>query len=721
MEWLHSIDVAVFRLINLHLANPVFDRVMPVLSGNTLFLPALLFISLWVLWKGTLRARACLVFCVVVVALGDGLVCDTLKDVVGRPRPFVTIPDAHVLGGRGESGSMPSSHTANWMAAALVFAIYQRRWFPMVLGLGVLVGFSRIYNGMHYPSDVLAGGLIGAGTAAACLIVLDRVWVSYGASWFPTWARRCPRWMAPDSWRLDVPATDRGDAATPGFSPNGKEWLRLGWLLIGALFIFRLWYIASGKIQLSEDEAYQWLWAKNPALSYYSKPPLIAYTQWLGTALWGDNAFGVRFFSPVLSAATSLLVLTFLAREVNARAGFWTVAALSAAPMPSVGSILMTIDPLNVSFWVLAMVAGWQAMKCHSTRWWLLCGLGMGMSFLAKYTALFQLLSWAVFFILWAPARKHLRTRGPWLALGMIALCTIPVLVWNAQNGWITVTHLSERGGLAHQWRFRPNYIWDFLGAEAALLNPVFFVAALWAMIVCLRRHRDNPVAVLLFSMGAPVFVFYALWTVRARVQPNWIAPAVVPMFMLMALHWEGRWQAGVRALKPWLQTGMAIGMAMVVVLHDTNLVSKVTKKHLPMKLDPLRRVRGWDSLASQVGEQRERLAADGASVFVITAHYGLAGQISFYLPEAKAGVPDNPIVYYQSSDVPQNQFFFWPGYQTRKGQNAIYVMETPEPQPPPGRLVNEFESVRSLGMFDATYRGRVMERFQFFECRNLR
>ena len=77
-----------------------------------------------------------------------------------------------------------------------------------------------------------------------------------------------------------------------------------------------------GGIELTEDEAYQWLWSKHPALSYYSKPPMIAYAQWLGTHLWGDNEFGVRFFSPVIAAMMSLLVLRFMAREAGARVAF---------------------------------------------------------------------------------------------------------------------------------------------------------------------------------------------------------------------------------------------------------------------------------------------------------------------------------------------------------------------------------------------------------------
>src|SRR5207244_711644 len=114
-------------------------------------------------------------------------------------------------------------------------------------------------------------------------------------------------------------------SAPPLESPHetmDKQWLRLGYIIIAILLLARLAYIAGGTIQLSEDEAYQWLWSKHLALSYYSKPPLIAYTQFLGTLIFGDTAFGIRFFSPVIAALLSFLVLRFFARNVNARAGF---------------------------------------------------------------------------------------------------------------------------------------------------------------------------------------------------------------------------------------------------------------------------------------------------------------------------------------------------------------------------------------------------------------
>jgi 4-amino-4-deoxy-L-arabinose transferase-like glycosyltransferase len=87
------------------------------------------------------------------------------------------------------------------------------------------------------------------------------------------------------------------------------------------MLIGRWIYLASGTIELSQDEAYQWLWSKHLALSYYSKPPGIALIQLSGTSLFGDTEFGVRFFSPLFAAITSVLVLRFFAREIGARAG----------------------------------------------------------------------------------------------------------------------------------------------------------------------------------------------------------------------------------------------------------------------------------------------------------------------------------------------------------------------------------------------------------------
>jgi hypothetical protein len=101
--------------------------------------------------------------------------------------------------------------------------------------------------------------------------------------------------------------------------------------------------------------------------------------------------------------------------------------------------------------------------------------------------------------------------------------------------------------------------------------------------------------------------------------------------------------------------------------------------------------------------------------------------------------------VYFQTTDHPVNQFYFWPGYrQQRPGQNAIFAREVGGPplihgwvgkwldgetnllrQPPkavpaPPELQAEFDSVTDLGLFYAYYRGRIFHTVQLYECRNL-
>ncbi len=668
-----------------------------------------------------------------IVALGAGLVGRTLKEAIGRERPFLVLPDVRCLVGKGGSGSFPSSHAANWFAGAMIAFLYFRKSAWLTLPLAALVALSRVYNAFITPRTFWAprpgsrlwrgGGVLGLG----------RLW-RWGAPMVPPLVAELP------SWTKSAGQAGGGGVQEPVVCPALGAWRRpfrkrawtahwlrlvsssLSWLLAARW----CYYIASDTIQLSEDEAYQWVWSKHLALSYYSNPPLIAYTQFLGTSLWGDREFGVRFFAPLITALLSALMLRFFAREVNARAGVFLLLIMTTTPMIAAGSVLMTVDPLSVLSWTAAMLAGWRAVgETGTSRDWAWVGLWMGLGFLSKYTALFQWLCWAVFFVLWAPAPRHFRRPGPGRARLLNLVLTIPVLVWNYQHGWITVTHVSETAGAGHEWHPTLRYLGDFLAAEFGLLNPVFFTATVWAALAMWRKSRHHALLVFCFSMGAPLFLVYTLHSFYSRILPNWIVPTVLPLFCVMVIYWDTRARLGTARIKPWLITGLVFGFAVVAILHDTNLVARLTGKHLPIAMDPLRRVREWDQTAAVVGQARQELLAEGKPVFIIGNHYGLVGQVSFYLPEARAAVKTNPLVYFRHTATPQNQFFFWPGYNLRKGENAVFVTELdrtrPEPELPPAELLADFESVTEAGIRPVFYHGRVLRVLQFFHCRGVR
>lgn len=551
------------------------------------------------------------------------------------------------------------------------------------------------------------------------------------------------------------PGSSRPRTEAPGLEPGARkaelerQWVRLGYVLIAALLLLRLGYIASKIIELSNDEAYQWLWSKHLALSYYSKPPGIALIQFCGTHLWGDTQFGVRFFSPVFAALLSLVVLRFMAREVGARQSFLLLVVVTSAPLMSVGTVLMTIDPPLVFCWTLAMIAGWRAVQPGgTTKQWLLAGLAAGLGFLCKYSALYLIVCWALFFLLWAPARVHLRKPGPYLAFLMLALCALPVIIWNSEHGWITLRHVAGNAGLASNWRPTLRFLGEFFFIEAALLNPVFFVGALWAMAVFWRCRPVRPLELYFFCMGGVVFLGHLAYSIHSRVLPNWIAPAVLPMYCLMMSYWERRWREGLGHVKGWLTGGLVFGLAAVILLHDTDIIGTIAGRRLPGDVDPLRRVRGYEEAAAFVEGARRKLEQEGKPVFIICDHYGITGLFTFYLPQARAALPTRPLVYCRTSQTPDNQLYFWPEYRYsdwRKGENAIYVTEpgscklamdwpwrwltgrevrfakVPPPVPAPPVLLKEFESVTDLGVQEIQVEGRVMKRVQLFECRNLR
>lgn len=733
---MHAIDVSIFRFINESLGNPVFDRLMPFLSDSPIFTCFFFVLAVFLVCKGGARGRICALVLVLSMFLGNWLIADSIKHAVARARPFDALSGVNLRVGKGGSYSFPSSHAANWFCLTMVFLVYYPRSVWILLPFALGVSFSRVYNGVHYPSDVLAGAVLGAGYTAAIIWMLDALWQWLGPHWFPLWKTQVPSLTNPKS----VPVE------TDDPKIRAAQWLRLGYVWTGALLLARLAYLAAGKIELSEDEAYQWLWSKHLALSYYSKPPLIAYMQFLGTHLWGDTQFGVRFFSPVLAAIMSLLVLRLMTREAGARTAFILLVIMTATPLLSLGAIVMTVDPLSVLFWTAAMLIGWRAASPEgTTKQWMWAGLWMGLGFLSKYTNLFQFVCWAVFFFLWTPARRHLRRPGPWLAVLIVLLCSLPVLVWNSQHNWITVAHVASDGQLGQ--KTTRNHTLEFLLSEAGVLNPVFFIGAIWAAIGFWRGGRRDSWQLFLFSMGAPLFLLYLTLSFHTRIELNWIAPAVVPMFCLMAVYWAKRWKTYIAILNPLLSLGIGLGIFAVALAHDTQLLNKLLHRQLPARVDLLHRVHGWKETAAIVGQAREQVAAEGKPTFIICEHYGMTSEISFYLPEAKSRVAGDPIVFYQSTPKPDNQFYFWPDYRDHTGQNAIFVRELERPRLRDGwfklwwnhgndlyvaetnvifpgltpALRQQFESVRDLGVKNVVANGDVVRRLQLFECRNLR
>ena len=311
--------------INSSLGNRFFDRLMPWASDPPGLTALLLLACLGLIWKGGARGRICVLMLALALVPGQ-LAGVRLDETRGRPIAPVSSAARRVIcaSARAEVSACRPPTPPIGSALTLILLVYYRRTIWFMLPLALLVCLSRVYNGVHYPSDVLAGALLGAGYSAAVIWGLEALWQSHRLPLVSHLAGPAAFSGAPGR----TGAAGRGAARSNGFAlaaPGVSARSRL-------FFGLRLAYLASGKIELSEDEAYQWIWSKHPALSYYSKPPLIACAQFLGTHLWGDNEFGVRFFSPVIAAVLSVLVLRFLARQASGRLAFIVFLIITVTP-----------------------------------------------------------------------------------------------------------------------------------------------------------------------------------------------------------------------------------------------------------------------------------------------------------------------------------------------------------------------------------------------------
>jgi membrane-associated phospholipid phosphatase len=97
----------------------------------------------------------------------SSILTTTLKLSIDRDRPFVTYPDEIVKYTLGGSRSFPSGHTSMCFATATAVSLLYPKWFVIIpmYTWASLVGYSRMYLGVHYPSDVLAGALLGSASA----------------------------------------------------------------------------------------------------------------------------------------------------------------------------------------------------------------------------------------------------------------------------------------------------------------------------------------------------------------------------------------------------------------------------------------------------------------------------------------------------------------------------------------------------------------------------
>ncbi len=162
LEFLINLDQTLFYFINVSLANPLTDLIMPVVTSDMLLRIMYAVAIVLLLWKGDARVRWLVLFSGLVLLISDQTAAGYLKPLINRLRPCHTLENINLLVGCGGGKSMPSAHAANAFGQAVLFSYYFRKVAPYLVIFASLVALSRVFVGVHYPGDVIAGAVLGS-------------------------------------------------------------------------------------------------------------------------------------------------------------------------------------------------------------------------------------------------------------------------------------------------------------------------------------------------------------------------------------------------------------------------------------------------------------------------------------------------------------------------------------------------------------------------------
>jgi hypothetical protein len=438
---------------------------------------------------------------------------------------------------------------------------------------------------------------------------------------------------------------------------NVWRWRFLAAFLIILSALLHVSYLASdAALDLAPDEAHYWDWSRHLDWSYYSKGPLVALLIRGGCELAGglsedltaSQMLAVRL-PAVVCGSLLLISLYVLTKQVfdNERLAAGVVACALTLPVIGVGSTLITIDSPYTCCWGWALVACYRAIYRGSFGAWLVTGLLVGVGILAKYTMVLFLPSVGLFLLTSRERRVQLIRPGFWIMTGVAALCCLPILLWNWQQGWPTLRHVEGlaggHGALGIKWLGPLTYV----ATQCGLFLVYWFVAWVAALFVFRPWAKEGKRTAYLWWMSVPMFATFLAFSFKTGGgEPNWPVTAYISGLVL-AVAWIAKqlasasdWQRRVSLASLLIVCGL--GLALNGIMHRSvwvyPLLDKVVgqptaQQPLPIRrFDPTCRLRGWrQALAEAVDKvRREQRLTDEEPVLACTS-WALPGELGFY------------------------------------------------------------------------------------------
>jgi dolichyl-phosphate-mannose-protein mannosyltransferase len=399
--------------------------------------------------------------------------------------------------------------------------------------------------------------------------------------------------------------------------------------LILATFVARLVFAAA--LGLGIDESYMVAAGRKLQLSYFDHPPLAWSMAWgIAHLIGSESAIVVRLPFLALFALTTWLMYRVTSTLFDPHAGLWASIVLNLAPVLGItaGTWVLPDGPLFAALlgFAACLIAALRADDRPAWGWWPATGACAGLALGSKYSAALTLLG-AVMFLATEPTSRHWLLRPHPYVAGVVALLIFsPVLIWNAEHGWVSLLFQGGRaGGSLHP--FGPLLA---IAGQAAFLLPWIWLPLVWCGVLAARRGPSDSKRWLLFCLAAPPILLFTVAALRSNTLFHWAAPGYLMLLPLLGEAIARRRQAS-RLVRIWL------GATAVFVLFGVVLVASEVRSNwlsglaadFSLGKNPNLDLVDWTSLRSEL-ESRGLLDRPGLVVAALKWHE--AGKIDYAL-----------------------------------------------------------------------------------------
>ena len=298
------------------------------------------------------------------------------------------------------------------------------------------------------------------------------------------------------------------------------------------LFLIKIVALWTTNFNLFGDEAQYWLWSKSLDYGYFSKPPLLSWFIAAYIFVFGEGFFSLKLFPSIVYFLTAWAVYK-LCKNLN----FKENTALSCSllflfiPAVSFSSFVLSTDIFLLLFWTLSLNELIKIKKKPSLKNFIFLGIFLGCCFLSKYAAVYFFISCLLYVLVDKNFRIFFLKNYLGFSLSFFCcfLILIPNIIWNFNNGWVTLQHTSDNANLVNMKIdiFRGV---EFLGIQILMVGPVLFLASIFNYRILTINESQK--FLLIFSL--PIFLIVFIEAVFVRANANWAAPALVSFFLFL-------------------------------------------------------------------------------------------------------------------------------------------------------------------------------------------